>query len=94
MCLSTCSNILLGCILPIVCEGVAIWSIKLDPLPSFGSQPKFGRQESPFLDVIKNSRYPYVWNGLDTVLPTGLGMNYITHTFFHPRILRKISYFL
>lgn len=28
--------ILFICILPSVCEGVAIWSIKLDKLPSFG----------------------------------------------------------
>lgn len=52
--------ILFGCILPSVCEGVAIWSIKLDTLPAFGSPSKFSGQETPFLDVIKNRRHPSV----------------------------------
>lgn len=73
--------ILFGCILPSVCEGVAMWSIKLDKLPSFGSPSKFSGQETPFLDVIKNRRHPSVWNGLETVLPAGLEVNCVTLTF-------------
>lgn len=81
------------CRLPAVCEGVAIWSIKLDMLPSFGSQSKFSRQESPFLDVLKNRRYPSVWNALDTILPPDLEVNYVTLS-FSPRIFRKMVCFL